>query len=805
MTVVAKKSTVKPDLFENFPGKPLMYYLGIYLVLAIALFHEAIFGFGKLVYGTDLMAGNLFFRQFLVDFFRSHGSWPVWDPFIHAGMPFIESIHGDIFYIPSFIVYLVLGVNYGWGFLLALHAFAAGAFMLLFLKEIGIRGKVAFLGGVIYMMAPFFISLVFAGHNGKFFVITLTPLVFYMYLKATNTGKLIFYLSLSFIMFLVMTTPHMQLAYFLFWALGVFVIFDLGGKWRREKKLPLRPLALFGMSAVLGILLSLVQFLAPYQYLKQYSMRTIRSESGKGYEYSTSWSMHWEEAAANFFPEFCGDDISGQKQTYWGRNPFKLNSEHVSIVALFLSIFGILLWKKSDKWFFLIAAIVAGLFSLGANTPFFRLFYLIPGISSFRAPSLATFVFGFSLVTLGSMGLEAFLSHQKDDKHLKKAWSVFTYACIAYSAIALILIIFQMGFFNIWFSITGYTPEPRKLDTLRQALDNITIGAVISLAFVWVLFGLLRYTMEKKIKADMLVLVVAAMVAVYMWSFDSRYITTINPKQHLGRTPIVDFFKARQQTEGPFRVMVLPQTLPDYYLAYHHIEELSFSQMHGNHLASFEKLAGNRGSTYGLVFQPVQDLFNIKYFVSRQQLPPQRFKEEARFGEIKIYRNLTALPRAFAVYDWEIQPDENVAIGMLADTSFAYGSRLLLMEPPPGLGSPDTAAAHGQPVAARVYDNENSSFKIDVEMLADGLLFLSENYYPPWRTYENGRLLPTLKANVNFRAIPLGKGKHTLICRFENKIYEASFDICWITLAGMVVLSVLSMIRRRSIAEKASS
>ncbi len=805
MAVVSKKTIPNQDLFENFPGKPLTYYLGVYLIVSIALFHEAIFGFGKLVYGTDLMAGNLFFRQYLVDFFRSHGSWPVWDPFIHAGMPFIESIHGDIFYIPSFLIYLLLGVNYGWGFLFALHAFAAGAFMLLFLKEIGIRGKVAFLGGLIYMVAPFFISLVFAGHNGKFFVIALTPLLFFIYLKAANSGKLIYYLFLSIVMFLVMTTPHMQLAYFLFWALALFVVFDLVGRWRKENKFPLRPLAFFGLSAVLGILLSLVQFLAPYQYLKQYSMRTIRSESGKGYEYSTSWSMHWEEAAANFFPEFCGDDISGQKQTYWGRNPFKLNSEHVSIVALFLSIFGILLWKKPDKWFFLIAAIIAGLFTLGANTPFFKLFYMIPGISSFRAPSLATFVFGFSLVTLGSMGLDAFLGLQKGDKELKKAWTVFAYACIAYSAIALFMIIFQMGFFEIWFSLTGYSPEPRKLDTLRQALDNITIGAVISLAFVWVLFGLLRYNLEKKIRSDMLVLVLAAMTAIYMWSFDSRYIMTINPKQHLGRTPIVDFFKARQQLEGPFRVMVLPQTLPDYYLAYHHIEELSFSQMHGNHLASFEILAGNRGSTYGLVFQPVQDLFNIRYFVSRQQLPQQRFKEEARFGEIKIYRNLTALPRAFPVYDWEIQPDENAAIGILTDTSFAYGTRLLLTEPPPGLNKPAADTSLGAPVAARVYDNENSSFKIDVDMLEDGLLFLSENYYPPWKVYENGKILTTLKADVNFRAIPLKKGKHTVICRFENKTYEASFDICLITLVGIIVLSVFNIIRNRIIAKRAAS
>lgn len=779
------------DLFESLPGKPVFYYLGAYALATILLFYKTIFTFSKLIFGTDLMAGNLFFRHFYIEYFKAHGTWPLWDPYIHGGMPFMEAIHGDIFYIPSFIFYMLFGVNYAWGFLLALHVFIAGFFMYLFLKELDIRGKVAFLGGLFYMLAPVLISLVYAGHNGKIFVISLTPVLFYIFQKAFKTGKLIHYLIMSMVFFLIVASPHMQLAYFLFVAFGIYVVIKLIQLWLDQKKAPIKSIALFGLAVIIGLVLSMVQFLAPYQYLKKYSMRTERTDSGKGYEYSTSWAMSWEEAAANFFPEFAGDNVGGQKQTYWGRNPFKLNSEHFSLLAIFLSILGLGLWKKRGKWFFFTTAIVTFLYALGGSTPFFKIFYLIPGIKSFRAPSLISFITAFSVITLGAMGLESILEKKRDDKTILKTWRNYTYITIGYSAIAALIMILQMNFFKIWFAIFSYTPDPQKLETLRQSLDSITIGAVISLVFVWVLYGLLRLHLDKKVKSNMVVLVLGAMAFVYLWSYNTRYIVPIDPKQHLEKIPAVDFLKSRQ-VEGPFRVFVLPQTLPDYYLAFHGIEELSLTALHGNQLASHDKLAGNKGNLRGLVFQTVQDLLNAKYIVSRQQLPPQRFKEVANYGNLRIFENLTALPRACAIYNYTVMPNEDQIVSTLYDTTFDYRNRLLLESQPSGISVNTADTTKYALTPGRVYDIANSSFKVDIEMARDGFLFLSENFYPAWNAYENGQLLTTLKADVAFRAIPLKQGKHTIFCKFENKTFNATFALSKITLI-LLVLTIIGL------------
>ncbi|MCP4583507.1 MAG: hypothetical protein GY839_18010 [candidate division Zixibacteria bacterium] len=800
----SKKTKITADLFESLPGKPVWYYFSLYLIMVILLFRETLFSPSNFLYGSDLIeAGGVFFRTMLIDYFRVHFTWPLWDPFIHGGMPFVDGMHGEIFYMPSFIIYMIFKLSFAWGFILALHVFLAGIFMYMFLKEIKIRGMVAFLGGLMYMMAPFLISLVYAGHNGKIFIIALTPLILFIYHRAFTRTSLFYYILLAIIIFLGITTSHMQMAYFMFFMLGIYFITTTIQRWRLDKINPLKPTLLFSAAVGLGLIMASMQFVTPYQYLQKYSMRTIRTQSENKYEYATSWSMNYEEVGANFFPEFCGDNIKGQPTTYWGPNYFKLNSEHFSIIALFLAILGIGLWQRRGKWFFFWTIVIATLYALGANTPAFRIFYLIPGVKSFRAPGMINFLVGFSAITLACMGLESFLQAKKSDQTFKKTWRIYTYISIGYSFIAFLVIILQMGFFKIWFAIFG-TPDAQKTQVLQMGLDTITIGAVISLIAVLGLYFLLKFYRDKKIKAGLIITALALFTIIYMWYFNSRYFISFDPRSNYAKTPVVDFLQSKQ-AEEQFRVFVMPQTLRDYYLAYHGIEELSFTILHGNHLATFEKLAGQRAPMAGLIYQPIQDLLNAKYIVSAQQLPPQYFKPDRfrmikRAGNLLVYENLTALPRAFPMYRYTVIEDEDRIIAMLSDTTFDYRSTVIFEEipdnPPPDYDDSLQFAV----VPARIFDSELNQFRVDVEMIEDGFLFLSENYYPAWRAYENGNPLTTLKANYNFRAIPLKKGSHTIECKFENSTYTATFAISKITfilmLLGLIGLAIKDRIGR---------
>ena len=808
---MADKKAIKPnplELFDSLPGKPVYYYFGVYLIAVIAMFHSTLFDPSKLLFGTDLMEAGVFFRGLLTGYFNQHFSWPVWDPFIHGGMPFVDGMHGDIFYIPSFLLYILFDFTFAWGLILTLHIFLAGIFMYMFLKEINIRGMIAFIGGLMYMMAPFLVSLVYAGHNGKIFVITQLPLTFFIYHRAYTRGKLIYYVLLAFMIFFGITSAHMQMAYYLFLSLGAYFIVTTVQRWRKDGVNPIKPVMLFSASVIIGLLMAAVQYVTPYQYLQEDSMRTLRTEGENRYEYATSWSMNWEELAADFFPEFCGDNIQGQRTTYWGKNYFKLNSEHFGIIPLFLAVFGIGLWQRRGKWFFFWLSIIATLYALGANTPFFRLFYLLPGVKSFRAPGMINYLVGFAIIALGCMGLESFFSLKSKDKRIIKVWKTFTYITIGYSVFALMIILLQMDFFELWLGIFG-TADSQKEQVLRMSTDVVTLGAIISLVAVWGLWLLLKFNRDRKLKPQYTVIAIALFTFFYMWYFNSRYIIPVDPKPTYAKQQIVDWLAERNETEQ-FRTLCLPKSMKDYYLGYHGLEELSFTILHGNQLASFEKLAGNRNGSNGLIFQSVQDLLNARYVISTQKLPPQyfapeRFEQVARVSGKLVYENKTALPRAFPVYRYTIVPKEDQAIIMLSGTNFDYRSTLIFDKQPENAPPEYPDSMDFGVIPAKVYDKDNNRFKVDVEMLEDGFLFLSENYYHAWKAYENGKQLTTLKADVTFRAIPLSKGNHTIECRYESAAYDTAMMVSKTTfiimLLALIGLFIQSKLRRKNESE----
>jgi len=316
---------------------------------------------------------------------------------------------------------------------------------------------------------------------------------------------------------------------------------------------------------------------------------------------------------------------------------------------------------------------------------------------------------------------------------------------------------------------------------------------------IWFMLKLAR---EKKFDLNYAVIILALFSVIYMWSFNSRYIIPMDYKPHYDKTPIVDYLKDKQNEE-PFRTLVLPKVLRDYYLSFHGIEELSLTMLHGNHLATFEKFAGRgEGQLPNLLIPSVMNLCNTKFILSNQQLPPDmfppdQFKQIKSFGNLKVIQNNNYLPRAFPVYDYKVITDEKQILNTILSPGFDYRSTVILEEDPEIAIAPKNDSTEFEVVPARMYDMENGSFKVDVEMLADGLLFISENYYHAWKAYVNDEQVKTLKADFTFRAIPLRKGKHTVEYRFENGTYSAALAISGTTFVLLIAALIGILIREK--------
>ena len=397
------------------PDFPAWLAPAAYALVTLVLFREVVAGATTLL-GTDSVGLSYFARNFYTEFVRSFHSFPLWNPYLFGGLPFVEGMHGDIFYPPSIALFF-MDAEWMWGWKMLIHIWLAGVFTYLWLRGLGLRREIAFFGGLAYMMGAHLVSLVYPGGDGKLFVSALAPLVFWLTERAMARRGLPDFALLSLGIAAAMLTSHMQLAYYLVWGISLYALFRMAQIWRAERR-PAAVARLFGLFTLAGLLAvgaSAVQFVPPLDYLREWSHRadrTVRAEQESGYEFSTSWSMHPEEAMSLVVPEFVGDNVQTETRsgtTYWGRNVFKLNSEYTGFLALFLAPLVFLRRRDGRTWFFVVLALLSLSFALGATTPLFRLYYLIPGVSLMRAPSLIIFLWGLSLVTLAAFALERFL------------------------------------------------------------------------------------------------------------------------------------------------------------------------------------------------------------------------------------------------------------------------------------------------------------------------------------------------------------------------------------------------------------
>ncbi len=781
---IPKKRIIDPR-FHN------LIVIGIFAVLTIILFRGAFFNSSLMLYGTDSMSAGVFFRSFYANFWKTYHSMPLWEPYIHGGMPFVDGMHGDIFY-PTTVMKFFLPVTYAMGLKLILHVFLAGIFMFYFLRSLNLRLPICFLGGLLYMFSPCLVSLVYPGHDGKMFVTALTPLAFLILHRACKSGRLFHFLLFSLILGLLILSAHAQMAYFACWGLGLFFLFQIWNIYRKGNRKILKYIVFFVISIILGLSLSIIQVLSPYLYIRTDSMRTMHTGEAGGYEYAASWSMHLEELASEMVPEFSGDNVHTQGNFYWGRNPFKLNSEYIGLLALFLAVVTIAYRRNRLIWFFIGLGGLTLIYALGMTTPFFKIFYhLVPGVKNFRAPSMINFLFCFSTVTIAMLGLEKLFTLKDRPDEAGKFLKIAFIFVIVYSGLAIFISLLGRSFFNLWVAILDSGIEPEKMTALGRNVPRVIGGLWISTVLLWLGYGVLRLHLKGTLKEGLVVGALAIIALVDLFRFDSRFILAVDPDKFYRESSVVDFLQERQkEVEGTdrFRVFMFPKSYADNYLALYGIEEVSLTAMHGNHLRLYDEFVGRHQKNPNLTHPNFVNLLNVKYLLSPSELNAPTIKKVFEAEGIHVYQNLDYLPRAFPVYSWEVEEDQSKILSELKNPQFDIGHKIFLSEAPPSVPSGTTQTTSGRIIPARVYDNKINSFKVDVEMQRDGFLFLSENYYPAWKAYMDGKESKIYKADYLFRAVYLDKGRHEVKFVFKSTPYNIAKTCTLLTLLVLLVI-----------------
>ncbi len=672
------------------------YYAAATLVFVVVLFNKFIFS-NAMLYGSDTIQAGVFFREFMVDYYKAHGSVPMWNPYIFCGMPFVDAFHGDIFYLPTFILKMLLPLQRALGWGLILHIYLAGIFAYICARGFGLSRVASAFAGVSYMFAGYLVSLVAPGHDGKIFVTTLFPLAFHFLNRGTTTFRLKWFLLLGLTIALIILTPHPQMAYFTLWGLGGFFVYRLVFMFRDKigtAKMALTT-AMFVLAVVIGLFGSAIQFYPGYKYIQEFSPRAGTGAEGRsGYEWATSWSLHLEELVGQFVPFFAGVSVNDPeaKGGYWGRNAFKDNTEYTGFFPILIGIVGIALWRRRETWFFVGMAAFALVYALGATTPLFYIFYaIIPNVGKMRAPSMIMFLFSFSFAMLAAFGIDALIKLRNEAKTriTQKLHKALMITSSVLTVLALLFTAAGKPLLSVYTSIFYSGIEARSIQLMEGNVPTVVISLWLIALLCWAVTYLIRgYVTGTAGRVALFALIFISLID--LWRVDFRFIDTVDYNRVFPRLPIVDKLKSEKE---PFRIMNLtrPQTLAskDYFPLYD-IEELT--GYHGAQLKSFDEFVGGLAysrliANKGINLRPF-NLTGTKYIILDRgtQIPEGQGFKKVYDNEVVAYETPGPMRRASIYHACQLASNTTSDLDLLYDENFPYMKRA------PGLRSAGISA-----------------------------------------------------------------------------------------------------------------
>jgi hypothetical protein len=743
-----------------------------YAVLTMSLGFPALAGKFLVGPNSDQYVAGYAFREFAASTLKSTGHFPLWDPYLFGGLPFVAAMHGDIFY-PTFLLRMIMPTDVAmtWGFII--HVWLAGFFTYLFLRASGFGFFGSLFGGVAYMMSGQVASLVSPGHDGKLFISGLYPLALTLILRGVRDGKRWSWGLLALVIGLAVLSPHPQVLQYLLLASAAYGIFLLISGKRRGEISSRDALIKFGLalgSVLIGLAMGAVQFLP----VREYVPWSPRAGGLADYARATSYAWPPSEIFNSYLPQF-----TGMLDNYWGESGIHYHSDYIGVVVLLVMGCAYASLRvnprRSEIWFWTGTLAIATLWALGGHTPFYKIPYaLIPGTKFFRAPNSVFFVGSMAIAFLTAMGVERVLDKQIGRTYLY-GWLIFG-ALIAVLGAA-------GGLTSIALSIAG----TRMTDNVVANSLDVMTGSWRSFAFVILTVALiLTAQRQKKLAPGLVGWAIALLCAVDLWTILRFYWIFSAPAAKLyAADPTIEYMKHESQ---PARVIGLQLGYPvrdpnlngDGLMVHRIRNVLGY---HGNELGRYDQLL-HKEQGFSQIGNPnAWHLLNARFLLvdiaDVSRLIPEAKKllgpvKDVVGVDVNLYRLPGDNPYAWVV-PVILKAADDAVLGTVLDPRFDVRSAGLFDSAAAVTAAAKvTTAPAPLPIHASVshYEAGRASIQLDAPAPAGSALIVSENYFPGWNATVDGKSAMTARADYTLIGIPLTQGARKIELSFVDPAYE---------------------------------
>src|SRR6185312_5330778 len=488
-----------------------------------------------------------------------------------------------------------------------------------------------------------------------------------------------------------------------------------------------------GMVSILGVGIAVAAGLSAVQLLpaNEYGKASLRFIDGGTFPSAQKIpydrmvpGMYPQSIVSGLFPAGFGGKIGGE-ETF----PY-----YIGVLPLLLALIGI--WKAwANLWVRYLTglAVLAFVYSLGEFSPLNGVLYaIVPMLWVTRAANRFLFLTSFALSVLCAFGIDAVFDSEPGSADWTPVKRILKWVAIA-AAAALTL--------------------PAFVVQLNPGIWNgLSLVLILGSCGVFVLMTRTRATAGLRVLAAAFILFD---LSAFNWVEAARK-PGDQLDQMISLRGSIEFVKAHA---GLRRVRVAVGPEPNVG------DVFGVQGMWGGWpttLANYSKL-GTR-----------DDLLNVGDVIRPASVTdPGAVYQDARW---KVYRNADGFPRAWVVHRAVVAPSHEVAFQMLDQPGIDLHTTAVAEKPLRRL-VPSDLVDH---TTFRSYDELGMT--LDVQTAADGLLVLSDMYYPGWKATVNGKPAEILPVDGALRGIEVAPGASRVELVYAPKSFRAGAVVGMITI-----------------------
>lgn len=731
--------------------------------------------------GIDVVRQLFPWKHFSIEMLKK-GGLPLWNPYNFSGNPHLANFQTGVFY-PLNIVFLLLPFNLAWTIFIILQPFLACLFTYLFLREIKVSRIGSIFAGVAFSYSLYFTVWLEWGNVGH--TILWLPLTLFLVEKIIKEGRLKWFLFLSISLTFSILAGYIQATIYLLGTTFVFFLFRLFNENRLEaQEKRLKSFIFLGS-------LALPFFLSAFQLLPTLELFSQSARGAYPLEKIPELLLPWFYPITAFVSDFFGNPAS---RNYWYPGTYIERVSYIGVLPLFFSFLA--LWgrrKEKIVLFFTGLALVSLLFTL--NIPPIRFFYAlkIPIISTTVYTRLLS-LFSFSAAILSGFGIDFWLK-TKQKRTLLISIALFGGV---YFLLWLFTFLAPAIFSQSWW-ITNLAVTQRNL-ILPTAF--FLIGIFILIASFWLPKRLLFWGI--------------AAIAIFDLFFYFQKITPFSPPEFVyPETEVMKFLQENAginrfwgygsgYIESNFSTFTRTYTVDGYDpLFIRRYGELISASDNGKIKDPIPRadvvLAGGYGQEAlreNPFRQQLLNLLGVKYVLQKdeglvdewqpdyQTFPQEIYELIWQKGKWQVYENKAALPRFFLVGNYQIEKDKQKIADLILDPEFPLREKIILEESLPS----DFVLDEG--LVGQVENLEYQADKVELKIASsgNGLLFLSDNFYPGWKAKIDDQETEIYRANYAFRAIFVPQGEHRVVFFYSPDSFRWGMILSLVSLAIVTVL-----------------